>query len=231
MGLMETELIVGFTCSAVLVAIFAITLVRVCRGSRFSFVIKLCIMLMLSNLGAIGINYAQTLNPSSMTMIWILGLSFGVTSVFFNVSHFLLADKYKEIATEIPKIIEQQPPEKKRTCTYWTLLTLNIAAPVIQVASIIYANTLVYVKNGSLTKLADVVNIIAFDLVGLLQIISGVMLINGVIRIRRFFSGKPDAALNTKYLTLHAGAFGLYLVAVFVLYFVNNLVLIYPTSS
>ena len=69
------------------------------------------------------------------------------------------------------------------------------------------------------------------DMVGILQIISGVQLIRGVNRIHQYFKDKQgQIRVNTNILLLHAGAFGLYLLSDVVVYSAYSLYVWVPTD-
>jgi hypothetical protein len=68
--------------------------------------------------------------------------------------------------------------------------------------------------NGQSTPFYGALSLLLFDLCGLLQWISGVILIKSVFKIRRFFLEHHAAvSLNVKKITLHASAFIIYLAA------------------
>lgn len=70
------------------------------------------------------------------------------------------------------------------------------------------------------------------DLVGLLQIISGVYLIRGIIKIRGFYKKhEMTSSINTVTMLLHAGAFGIYLIADIAYYGSNVIYGLNPSSK
>lgn len=61
--------------------------------------------------------------------------------------------------------------------------------------------------------------------IGFMQLISGVILIKGVSQIRHHYNSRAPDSLNTRYMNLHATAFGLFLFAdlVYGIPFLTNL--------
>jgi hypothetical protein len=127
-------------CSIVLVlCTYLTTLVHVCRGSRYQFVINLVLLLILSNCSELLLSYTNMkiyeYSEPTRVNVWLLGIGIVFYNVPFNVAHFLLGWKYNEIAADIPDILNENPEsipysEKHRT-TYWILLLLNLVLPIV----------------------------------------------------------------------------------------------------
>jgi hypothetical protein len=81
-------------------------------------------------------------------------------------------------------------------------------------------------------KLAAVSYFVDFDLIGVLQIVSGAYLISGVLRIRSYFKkNESDLAINTRMLLLHSAAFGLYLFGALAYYGTYTLCYLHTTEG
>ena len=82
------------------------------------------------------INYRLDVSSKIISTPAIGLLSVGVTGYygFFNVGHFLLADKYATIAKVVPAKLEggtEEIPKPLSDGTYKALLSLNIVAPIL----------------------------------------------------------------------------------------------------
>ena len=110
------------------------TLVRVIRGSRHTFVVKILAILILANIA----NLAQ--EAVKMTEITPkkqeIGLGFLATGYFlFNIGHWMVAEKYFSMARAAPfKIAQTEVPKSIRICdkiTNWVFLSLNAIPPIL----------------------------------------------------------------------------------------------------
>jgi uncharacterized iron-regulated membrane protein len=89
---------------------------------------------------------------------------------------------------------------------------MNIAAPALYSASMIYVS-LRDLNGQDYSPFLSIANIF-FALTGVLQIVSGVYLIASVQRIRKFFTSQGgQTSFNSRTMTLHATAFGIYILA------------------
>ena len=73
-------------------------------------------------------------------MVTLLGVGLGVYYNLFNVSHFLLADKYSTIAKRIPAHLDGKPEPEVTSCdkaTWWVLLICNSTSGLIYGYSLI----------------------------------------------------------------------------------------------
>lgn len=89
---------------------------------------------------------------------------------------------------------------------------LSLTGPIIQLPGV-YFFRVEKEFNGNPPKAWQVYSIEAgWDLTGLSQFISGIILVTGVLRIRNFFSKRNATEfINTGMLLRHAAAFGIYL--------------------
>lgn len=70
------------------------------------------------------------------------------------------------------------------------------------------------------------------DLCDVVLMVSGVQLVKGVFAVRRFFRERnQQQRINTISMTIHAFAFGLYLLAVTISLFVFSLYVIFPLNE
>ncbi len=151
-----------------------------------------------------------------MIYVWISCISFGLQDLGFNVSHHILAMKYREIAITGPFAVYQvQVPQssvRRHQQLYWTLLALNILVSILEPFFTI-PQALKSRKDNS-TTLLNFLACLLPDLTGVLQLISGFLLIISLIKIRNFLSDKSkEVSMNTKTMLIHAVSFLLYILA------------------
>lgn len=140
----------------------------------------------------------------------------------FNVSHHLLAMKYRRIAKFMPLTLEgkkiDESMERKENKLYWGLLVPNMFFPLLDLAQAPWLGKfLAYEQTNPLTDLALGTCNLG---ISICQIISGVILITSVIKINGFLKHKNPTNVNVKSLVIHAIAFGFYLlcwIALFVM--------------
>jgi hypothetical protein len=155
--------------------------------------------------------------------VWMLSISLGISNMLFNVSHYILADQYRTIAERIPTRLKNEPDKIPTTCekmTYWFIMFLNILGPVIQTLATVSFRVAAEMDPTRIpTKMNKIWVEIGWDLVGICQIISGIILVRGVNSIRSFFKEAGDENyINTGMITQHACAFILYLFAACIFY-------------
>lgn len=159
--------------------------------------------------------------------------------------HWELAWIYRKLSRDAPKAIEHAKENGDRESTfavveaeseedkrkYKVILALNYITPILSgVFDILYYlkaindvenssaaisnNRFTYVEQGLRISLCAVVSS-----VGVLQCISGVILIRSVFSIRNFFkTHDADEVIDTRQLVLHSSAFGIYLIAQVIYY-------------
>jgi hypothetical protein len=60
-------------------------------------------------------------------------VSIAISWTLFNLAHFLLADKFMNMANRVPKYIKKEPPPpytNKDKAVFYGLLTLNVLSPI-----------------------------------------------------------------------------------------------------
>jgi hypothetical protein len=114
-----------------------------------------------------------------------------------------------------------------------TLVALNVLIPLTSDISYLYIFGREYFKGVKPKPFAKVLYFIDFDFVGALQIVSGVYLIAGVLRIKRYMNGTTggENEINTKMLLLHSSAFGLYLLGVVAYYSTYTITNVFGTDG
>jgi hypothetical protein len=144
-----------------------------------------------------------------------LGLSEG----FSSIVHYLLAVKYRLMRKRVPTVIEGKPmpieTQTERT-VYWVMLALNVISGPLKCYSynVIFRDGLDAPKDKT-----DLDVQASFYLVIICQLISGVMLVYSVTKIRNFFRDKgAEHFVDTEGLKRHSYCFILYLAAMAVYY-------------
>lgn len=68
------------------------------------------------------------------TMVFVsFTVSIAISWTLFNLAHFLLADKFMNMANRVPKYIKKEPPPpytNKDKAVFYSLLTLNVLSPI-----------------------------------------------------------------------------------------------------
>ena len=134
-----------------LLAMSTATLIRVCRGRKFTFVVKLIVLLMLSSVAVISgsiSNYeefeAAQLATNTTFWLWMSGLSYAVHDASFNVAHWMFAFEYYSISRYMPYLLVKSTPSAGMIrCderVYKVLMFFNVLAPVANGASLLMYN-------------------------------------------------------------------------------------------
>jgi hypothetical protein len=152
MGLFKVDTWFAVALSGILVLLYGATLIKVCRGSKYKFVITLLVLLLLSNLSIfpyMGSFYELiTKSFSNVPWFWITLDSFcGFTLLAcFNAAHWIFAFEYYSIARFMPFVLKGQDlPESKVKCDRVlnkVMLLLNIALPFLIYMIVFYGNWL-----------------------------------------------------------------------------------------
>jgi hypothetical protein len=150
------------------------------------------------------------------------------------VVHFCLAWKYREISRRIPNTIDKKPLEEETTCErvfYWVMLTLNVVSgPCRSVASAVF-RTINMIKHKKPGRFLKIMIPISFDLPGFCSIVSGIILVCSVMKIRRFFKKRNDEEyIDLRALCRHASCFVFYLVGAIIFYTAYNIYTFSPTT-
>lgn len=95
------------------------------------------------------------------------------------------------------------------------MFVLNILCGPAKWFAVSYFRTKVLLNGGTLSSFMQVMVPVSFDLAGLCEVVSGVMLIQTVLKIRRYFKERnAEGFINTAALIRHAICFGLYLLTI-----------------
>ena len=166
-----------------------------------------------------------------LSYIWLLGVGYAVQDGTFSVVHLVIAFEYLKIARNVPKAIKRQRfmNRKRRRVVFLLLLVCNVLFPLLEAVVLIPFNTQLFIEGLVPGKIVSYCADIVPDLVGVFQIVSGVILNVGVYRIHSYFKDrKGEVRVNTEIMILHASAFLLYLVGDVVLYLAYTAYVIYP---
>lgn len=160
------------------------------------------------------------------------GIAFGAYLLLFNTSHQIFAWQYHVLSTDIPRLMRGEEKtdtvERRQTLIKTTLMALNIILPCalpyfyIQYGDAIFLNsfsTTCTIVNGlpdccNPTKYQEYSYDFVFDAIGVLQLISGYLLVDGVLKVRRFFvKNDSQDSIDTKILAIHSTSYVLYMAA------------------
>lgn len=164
----------------------------------------------------------------------MLGIAYSVQDTPFSVVHLVMAFEYLKIARNIPKAIQRLRITNKKCerTTFKIFLVCNLIFPMLEAFVLIPLNNQFYIKNGDPGTFITYCAYIIPDLVGVFQIISGILLVLGVYRIHSYFKDKQaEVRINIKILLLHASAFGLYLLSDVALYTTYSIYIFDPNRN
>lgn len=214
------------TLDALLVVLFSLTLVKVCRGSSLRIVIWLIILLIISNASAVIVELlivGTFVNPTHTSPIVAdvaLATSYFIQMSTFSVAHWILAAKYRMNAAEMPLIVQgKQVPEEQRESrrrNFRLVLALNILATFAELLFDIPLNIALFsTTTESPSAFVLYGAIITPTVMTVFLVVSGVVLIRSILKIRNFYRDSgTESQLNTRALLFHAVAFGLYMIGV-----------------
>lgn len=114
----------------------------------------------------------------------------GLLYTTFNLAHYLLAVEYHGIATHVPEILDRKPPTNQSTCAkvfHWFMLISNALSGVAYgfACAFFYLNLLTQAEQPS--KALKTAKITISYWLAFCAFTSGILLVSGVIKIRRFF--------------------------------------------
>lgn len=163
-----------------------------------------------------------------------MNLGLFMQSLFFNWSHFLLAFKYRHIARTVPYKIQQKEPPKENQCqkvTYCLFYALVFIGPLIQAPSSFFFRKSQLIDRKPPTKLNALILDIGWDLCGVSEISSGIILVQNVWNIKQFFIDQDaEDYINLSELLKHAAAFSLYMFSSMIKYVTHSLTSYVPGS-
>jgi len=108
--------------------------------------------------------------------------------------------------------------QRREKIITWILLSLNVLFPVIEtVFELLFYTTYFIRKQQASNDITQILNSASL-MVCVIQIASGVLLVHGVIKIRKSISIIQGSLIKKTTLLVHAGAFGLYLLSLTVLF-------------
>ena len=128
------------------------------------------------------------------------------------MSHWLLAEKYYTISVEMPYIVHEVKPPKRKYCSRialnWTMITLNVVFTLLNVLPYWYTTNLVNIGRyvPQTWKILSELNYFPWVI---LFLISDLILLNAVRKIRNFRK-EHDESINTRNIWLHVTCFDLY---------------------
>lgn len=240
MALFTWFVLTGCTTCMILSLFYTALLIHILNGNKNKWLTFVVSMLLISNIAFFMICYLDnqifTLDEPNQARVIAQGIGWGVSDSTFSVSHFLLAVKYGMIAKDVPKILDKEEvtrDPRKEAIFFWVVLAGNILFPIVEAFSIISFNTAVLIQKEPYGPIGLTVAIdISSDGVGMMQIISGVMLVRSVQTIRTYFKERNDEDyINTSMLMRHAFAFGLFLIGTILKYAAFTVYSIYPNSG
>jgi hypothetical protein len=203
-----------------------ILLLHVIRGNRNKWLLLLVSLLLLANISLLLLGYSTRAlfikGKDSLFLLGMLGSSLGLEFVNMTVSHYLLAAKYYTMVRNVPAKLDGKPEVPMTSCekaTFWTLLIMAIIFPASWgVAEFLFRRANIYFDRKQTKFVTMLFNFSAY-MTGFIQIITGIVLVSSVFRIKRIFRERnAENYINSGMLLRHASAFGLYLVAA-VVYF------------
>ena len=228
MGLLKFDTWLTVAICSVLVLLYVTTLIKVCIGSKYQFVIKLLVLLIFSNIGLafdqFG-DYKFELFRRNLTgndpifcisIIFISGL---IYNVCFNVSHWIFAFEYYSIARFMPYVFKGQGlPEsnlKYDRRLNNTMFLLNIALPLLNKIAALKAN-LVEGNGHTVSLWLNIFNVVTMFFVLILRLVIGSFLGYAIYSIWKQLKHSDDksADVDIRILVLHASAFGLYMISI-----------------
>ena len=194
MGLIKTSAWLTLVTSSIIILMYIATLIKVCRGSKYKFVIRLLILLIVSNLCLLLSEWSfyeyKTRTFVGVPWFWISlsAISSFTLLVCFNISRWIFAFEYYSISRFMPYVLKDEDlPENEQKFDKRLnkiMITINIAIPFLnQVAQFCnnwwyFARAKVYGKfywTYIATKVFEV----------MLQLFSGFLLGYGLRKIRK----------------------------------------------
>ena len=156
--LWHTYIISTVVTSSILAMMYVICLVRIYQGSRIPFIITLCVLLFLSNVGAAFLTLANTRINQKMTAhaegedvsaFWLTIMFQMICEILrdgcFNAAQWIFAFEYFVSATSIPYIFSKKDvPHStivRNKVIFWSILCFNCSSPCIFACLLGYGNS------------------------------------------------------------------------------------------
>ena len=128
------------------------------------------------------------------------------------MSHWLLAEKYYTVSVEMPYIVHEVKPPKRKCCSRTalnrTMITLNVIFTLLNVLPYWYTTNRVNLGRY-VPRAWKILSELSYFPWVISVLISGLILLNAVRKIRSFLK-KHDESINTRNIWLHVTCFGLY---------------------
>ena len=127
------------TDGVVMTLAWSVILFHIWTGNKNKWLMMMTVMLLISSIGSLLLSYYiyQVWGRAniSRTILFVMCLCQSVQNLFFNISHLLMAYKYRAISRNVPNQIEGKPLIVDTTCEkviYWFLFALCFIGPIIQ---------------------------------------------------------------------------------------------------
>jgi hypothetical protein len=136
-------------CDALLIAAYALTIYQVVKSTKFSFLVQLLVLLLVSNLAGILVIEADTkfsVTDNNVALVWkiIQAVAIFIRNATFNYALWLFAFQYYTLSRYTPFYLKQQNPPEDMTSydeKVNKLLTYaNVIVPLIQAILLFNAN-------------------------------------------------------------------------------------------
>lgn len=198
---------------------YTVVLTHVLRGSNSKWLIRVIVILLVSQLflivfGAAWVKFWVKTDQTFLTDS-LIACGIGLYYLFFNLGHFLLADKYGTIAKVVPATLDGQLTEPEPVfgkVTYWLLYASNIVSALSYGLACGLYYGLKEVEGRDVPPWLEWSKIGVTYWVRICALIAGFVLVWAVIKIRKYFKEKNATDyLNTNMLWRHGISFGLYL--------------------
>jgi len=160
--------------SVIMIVLWLIMLVHICRGNRNKWLFINVVMLLLGAVGSVLTGwtlYELTVrNVSKPAICYLFGVAVFLAYGMFSISHYLLAVRYRKMVRNVPLLLEGKPAKPETTrdrIVYWLLFFLNITAPFVVGCSLIAFRLQVNIKGLPPDKWISICSNTALMIVGL----------------------------------------------------------------
>jgi len=163
----------------------------------------------------------------------VMTIAIVLNFVPFCMSHIMIAEHYNRLATEVPAILagREDTLKPRNYARYHFLLACNVIAPMLQAASA-YGIRSVTLHGKQPEKWLSLFTTISFEATGAVQVISGIILVKGVWKIKTFFKeNNAEDFLDISTLWRHALTFGIFLVSCVLFYVMFGLFSFFPFNK
>lgn len=161
-------------------------------------------------------------HKDSFWVCLMLGFGSGMADGFQAIVHYMLATKYQLIARDMPVMFDGKDAKRQSECSKdvnRVLWFLNIVCGPLKGFATFWQRNIEWHKLDQPNSFQATTIVLMFDVDGFCEIVSGIILLSSVIKIRRFFRERDSSQMDTSALCRHASCYVLYLFAV-VAYFV-----------